>query len=139
MVPTGIYMFIKLFEDHTELLDFFEKFRKLRSRDAQAESLELAEHATIVMNTLDEGIKALEDMDYFFSFLHQIGESHTKIPGFKAEFFMKIKNPFLDAVKMTLGDAYTDNMENIYRITIDFIISTLMNGFNRVSLTTSKY
>ena len=39
------------------------------------------------MNSLDEGIKALEDMDYFFSLLHQIGGAHTRVPGFKKEFF----------------------------------------------------
>ena len=77
----------RLFEDHAELINFFEKFRRLRSRDQQAESLELAEHASIVMNSLDEGIKALEDMDYFFSLLHQIGGAHTRVPGFKKEFF----------------------------------------------------
>ncbi|KAF0301078.1 Neuroglobin [Amphibalanus amphitrite] len=133
MEPTGIYMFVKLFEDHAELINFFEKFRQLRSRDAQAESLELAEHASIVMNSLDEGIKALEDMDYFFSLLHQIGGAHTRVPGFKKEFFWKIKNPFLEAVKATLGDAYTSNMDNIYRLTIDFIISTVIEGFDRAA------
>ncbi|XP_037081167.1 neuroglobin-like [Pollicipes pollicipes] len=131
MEPTGVYMFVKLFEDHAELINFFEKFRELRNRDAQAESLELAEHASIVMNSLDEGIKALEDMDYFFTLLHQIGGAHTKVPGFKKEFFWKIKNPFLEAVKVTLGDAYTDNMDNIYKLTIDFVISTVVEGFDR--------
>ena len=46
-----------------------------------------------------------------------------------AMLFQKIKNPFLEAVKATLGDAYTNNMDNIYRLTIDFVISTVIEGF----------
>lgn len=49
--------------------------------------MELAEHATKVMNTLDEGIKQLDNVDTFFQFLTQIGASHKKVPGFKSEYF----------------------------------------------------
>lgn len=44
--------------------------------------------------------------------------------------FQKIEKPFLEAVKMTLGDRYTDNVENIYKITIKLIIETLEKGYN---------
>ena len=47
--------------------------------------------------------------------------------------FQKIKNPFLEAVKATLGDKYTNNMDNIYRLTIDFVISTVIEGFDRAA------
>lgn len=77
----------RLFENHSELLALFTKFTSLRTRDEQAESLELAEHATIVMNSIDEGIKAMDNVDFFFDLLHQIGASHRKIPGFKKEYF----------------------------------------------------
>lgn len=39
------------------------------------------------METLDEGIRGLDDLDSFFEYLHQVGASHTRIPGFKAEYF----------------------------------------------------
>lgn len=39
------------------------------------------------METLDEGIRGLDDLDSFFDYLHQVGASHTRIPGFKAEYF----------------------------------------------------
>jgi len=35
----------------------------------------------------------------------------------------------LDAVKTTLGDRYTDNVDVIYQTTIKFIIATLEEGF----------
>ncbi|KAK8402052.1 hypothetical protein O3P69_001263 [Scylla paramamosain] len=119
----------KLFENHSELITLFTKFRQLRRRDEQAESLELAEHATMVMNSIDEGIKAMDNVDFFFGLLHQIGASHRKIPGFKKEYFWKIEHPFLEAVRLTLGDRYTDNMDNIYRITIKFLIETVVRGY----------
>ncbi|XP_069190457.1 neuroglobin [Procambarus clarkii] len=127
--PTGVYMFVKLFETNAELIGLFTKFNKLRTRDEQAESLELAEHATVVMNSIDEGIKAMDNVDFFFDLLYQIGASHHKIPGFKKEYFWKIEHPFLEAVRLTLGDRYTDNMDNIYRITIKFLLETVVKGY----------
>lgn len=82
----------RLFEEHSDLLDMFEKFRKLKTREEQASSLELAEHAVTVMNTLDEGIKGLDNLDAFFEYLHQVGASHRRIPGFKVEYFWVSKN-----------------------------------------------
>jgi hypothetical protein len=41
----------------------------------------------------------------------------------------KIEKPFLAAVSQTLGDRYTDNVEGIYKITIKFIIETLVEGY----------
>ncbi|XP_075232948.1 neuroglobin-like [Lycorma delicatula] len=129
MEQTGVYMFIKLFEEHEELLNLFTKFRELKTRDEQANSMELQEHANKVMTTLDEGIKELDDLDNFFHYLTNVGASHKKIPGFKSEYFWKIEQPFLEAVKMTLGDRYTENVENIYKVTIKLIIETLEKGF----------
>ncbi|XP_060532078.1 neuroglobin-like [Cylas formicarius] len=136
MESTGVCMFLKLFEDHAELINLFEKFKQLRTKEEQANSLELAEHATTVMNTLDEGIKGLDNLDAFFEYLHQVGASHRRIPEFKVEYFWKIEKPFLEAVETTLGDRYTENVENIYKITIKFIIETLIKGYNNANATT---
>ena len=65
----------------------FAKFQKLKTRDEQASSEELAEHAVSVMSTLDEGIRSIDNMDNFHLFLTQIGQSHCKIEGFQKEFF----------------------------------------------------
>ncbi|KAK8748184.1 hypothetical protein OTU49_016356, partial [Cherax quadricarinatus] len=120
-----------LFENNAELINLFTKFKQLRTRDEQAESLELAEHAKTVMNSIDEGIKSMDNVDYFFDILHQIGASHHKIPGFKKEYFWKIEVPFLEAVRLTLDDRYTDNMDNIYRITIKFLLETVVEGYEK--------
>jgi hypothetical protein len=77
----------RLFEEHQELLQLFTKFGELKTRDAQANSMELAEHANKVMTTLDEGIKELDDLDNFFQYLTQVGATHKTIPGFDPEYF----------------------------------------------------
>lgn len=43
----------------------------------------------------------------------------------------KIEKPFLAAVSTTLGDRYTENVEGIYKITIKFVIETLVEGFEK--------
>lgn len=71
----------RLFEEHKELLALFDKFSELKTREAQTQSTELAEHANKVMETLDEGIRSLDELDVFFQYLHNIGASHRRIPG----------------------------------------------------------
>ncbi|KAL7291733.1 hypothetical protein TKK_0014520 [Trichogramma kaykai] len=73
--------------ENEELLKMFDKLKHLKTREEQFDSPELAEHAQKVMNTLDEGIQGLDDLDVFLDFLHQIGASHSKIPGFQSDFF----------------------------------------------------
>lgn len=110
-------------------MNMFAKFKELKTKEEQATSEELAEHANKVMTTLDEGIRGLDDLDTFFEFIHQVGASHRRIPGFKQEYFWRIEEPFLSAVENTLGDRYTQNVEGIYKLTIKFIIETLVTGF----------
>ncbi len=34
---------------------------------------------------------------------------------------------------MTLGDRYTENIENIYKVSINLVIETLIDGFEKAS------
>jgi hypothetical protein len=54
---------------------------------------------------------------------------HPSMIPFSAFFPQRIEKPFLDAVKTTLGDRYTDNVDVIYQTTIKFILDTLAEGF----------
>lgn len=40
-----------------------------------------------------------------------------------------MEQPFLDAIKLTLGDAYTESIEEIYKLAIKFILQSLKDGF----------
>ncbi|XP_022647711.1 neuroglobin-like [Varroa jacobsoni] len=130
MEPTGVEMFVRLFKQNEELLELFTSFQALKTEDEQRESMELGQHASLVMTTLDEGINSLDNLDYFFDYLHNAGGLHYKIKGFKKDYFWLIEKPFLEAVKLTLGDRYTDNIENIYKTTIHFILETLIEGYD---------
>ncbi|KAG8187735.1 hypothetical protein JTE90_015605 [Oedothorax gibbosus] len=129
MDTTGVSMFVKLFEENKELLLLFENFKHLESREDQESSEELKEHAEKVLGAVDEAIDSLEHVDTCIDFLRGVGKRHTKIPGFKSEYFWRMEAPFLAAVKETLDDRYTENMESIYKTTIHFIIQTLVDGF----------
>jgi hypothetical protein len=65
----------------------FSKFKEMKTKEEQASSEELAEHANKVMETLDEGIRSLDELDVFFQYLHDVGASHTRFPGFSADLF----------------------------------------------------
>ena len=41
-----------------------------------------------------------------------------------------IEEPFITAVKQTLGDKFNPNIERIYRRATRFILTTLIGGFN---------
>lgn len=82
-----VFIYFRLFEEHKELLSLFTKFHQLTTRDEQANSEELAEHASSVMSTLDESIRSLDNVDTFLLYLHQVGQSHYKIEGFQKEYF----------------------------------------------------
>lgn len=65
----------------------FTKFKELKTKEEQSTSEELAAHANKVMETIDEGIRSLDELDVFFQYLHDVGASHTRIPGFTSEYF----------------------------------------------------
>lgn len=77
----------RLFEENEDILELFEKFKHLKSREEQETSEELQEHATTVMTTLDDSIMSLEQVDYCIDHLKIVGRNHTKIKGFKSEYF----------------------------------------------------
>jgi hypothetical protein len=86
----------RLFEENEELLSLFTNFGDVRTREQQQESLELAEHATKVMGTLDESIRALDTLDALLAYLEAVGASHRKIPGFQRDYF-RVRIPIIDS------------------------------------------
>ena len=80
-------LFCRLFETQPEIHDIFENFRHLKTAEEQKNSVELEEHATMVMSTIDEAINIMNDADAFLSLVTRIGASHTRIKGFKVEYF----------------------------------------------------
>ncbi|CAL1526185.1 unnamed protein product [Lymnaea stagnalis] len=128
MEDTGIEMFVRLFKTSPPLQAMFQSFKDIKSDDELRGNEALENHATLVMNTLDDAITHIDNYDYVKELLSKTGVSHTKFDHFKPDYFLAIKEPFLEAVRVTLGDRYTDNMQNIYTIAITFILQTLKEG-----------
>lgn len=105
----------------------FKVFEEFDDLEEMRESQQLENHASLVMYTIDEAIASIEDVDFVVELLRKIGRTHT-MANFNSELFWKIEQPFLQAVKETLEDRYTKNMEEIYKITFRFIVETLIGG-----------
>ncbi|VDI74170.1 Hypothetical predicted protein [Mytilus galloprovincialis] len=125
---TGVEMFIRMFRTSSDSKGIFKKFKDLKSDDELRVSETLEQHATAVMNIIDDAIMNIENVDYVFELLNSNGRRHSSYEGFSPPFFWFIEKPFLDAVKITLSDRYTDNMDGIYKITIKFILENLTKG-----------
>lgn len=113
----------RLFEENAELLNMFTKFRDMKTKEQQSSSMELAEHAKTVMSTLDEGIKSLDDMDAFLTYLHEVGASHTKIPGFNRQYFW-VRPKKRRKLPLISCNIHTRQMTQ-YKYTIVFHLSTI--------------
>ncbi|VDN37712.1 unnamed protein product [Gongylonema pulchrum] len=51
--------------------------------------------------------------------LEQTAQDHARKKFFKPEMFWAMEEPFLYAVKLILGERYTDNMDVIYKTVIN--------------------
>ncbi|XP_046381362.2 neuroglobin-like [Haliotis rufescens] len=129
MEQTGVEMFIRLFKTNAELKALFTSFKFLEAEDDLRENEALEHHATLVMTTLDDAFSRIDNYSYVTEVLLKTGESHRRFRGFRSEIFWTMRSPFLEAVKITLGDRYTENMETIYKIAITFILQALTDGF----------
>ena len=47
--------------------------------------------------------------------------------------FQNMEQPFLEAIRIILGDRYSDQMDVIYQLSIKFILNNLQKGFQAAS------
>ncbi|KAL8613617.1 hypothetical protein ACOMHN_022036 [Nucella lapillus] len=128
MEDTGVEMFVRLFKYNQDLKGMFTRFEHLKTEDELRTNEALENHATLVMMTLDDVITHIDNFDYVDELLRKTAATHTRLKGFSSELFWKIQDPFLGAVKITLGDRYTENMEAIYKVALTFVLQTMMEG-----------
>ncbi|XP_074662421.1 neuroglobin-like [Tubulanus polymorphus] len=132
MQITGIEMFIRIFEKDSNLKSLFHGFRDIDNsylRDNEA----LEGHAGLVMTVVDDAIQNINNVDYVLDLLSRTGGSHTRFEGFDVNFFYKLEEPFIGAVKMTLEERFNPNIESIYVKIIKFIIDKLVKSFQNKS------
>ncbi|KAK0050762.1 neuroglobin, partial [Biomphalaria pfeifferi] len=117
-----------LFRSNSELQAMFKGFKDIKTDSELRSNEALENHATLVMTTLDDAITHIDNYEYVKDLLYRTSSTHTKFTGFQPAYFMHVKEPFLEAVRVTLGDRYTDNMQNIYTIAITYVLQTLKEG-----------
>ncbi|KAK3586264.1 hypothetical protein CHS0354_004667 [Potamilus streckersoni] len=133
---TGVEMFVRMFRNNDDLRLLFTKFRNLKTVDELRldENVEL--HGKTVMDVIDEVISNIENVDYVLELMKNTGRIHRRFAGFTASYFWHIEKPFLEAVKITLGDRYSDNMDVIYKIFISFLLKHLEQGMTETNCVT---
>ncbi|KAK3093411.1 hypothetical protein FSP39_015263 [Pinctada imbricata] len=134
---TGLNMFVRMFEIHEDIRTYFNITGKKAFVDIRQND-KFMDHVILVMHTLDEAITGLGEVDYVQEMLRGVGRSHKQLQNFHFLIFERIEEPFIFAVKETLGDRFSANMDNIYRKTIKFIVKELAMGFNEPSLCRSS-
>lgn len=98
----------------------------------------------------------MEEPEILTAILLETGAYHKKIPGFRPEMFrvslhlydeyrfteannksiimntfQYAEEPFLNALQTTLDERYTPQMDVIYRVIAQYIIQTLIDGYNK--------
>ncbi|XP_046558110.1 non-symbiotic hemoglobin 1-like [Haliotis rubra] len=129
MDETGITMFMSLFEQNESVKNFFSTINKDVTLTELRESGLLESHVRGVMLTIDEAMMSLDEPDFVIDMLMHVGKTHLRFNKFDPEIFWLIREPFLMAVKETLGDRYSAHMADIYHKAICFILTTLISGF----------
>ncbi|KAK0410295.1 hypothetical protein QR680_005049 [Steinernema hermaphroditum] len=123
---TGATMFVQLLQSNEQFYEVFNfSHVRMASKEEQMQDERITKHAETVMKMLDVVISNVKDADYMFQLLQKSGTEHAHRPRFSPEFFWKIEAPFLYAVKEILQDRYTENMDQIYRVIIKIVLSTL--------------
>ncbi|KHN82250.1 hypothetical protein Tcan_03535 [Toxocara canis] len=117
---------IWMLSEHTEYFNMFA-FRSVATctKEEQLQDETLRSHGEAVMKLIGEAICGIEDGDKFFSILNENGRRHAYKNYFRPEMFWRMEQPFLFAVKLILGDRYTENMDQIYRVVIHLMIEKM--------------
>lgn len=127
MDDTGVEMFIRYFKGEATSRQLFSKFNKMTA-DQLRVSEDLEQHAGKVMAVFDECVQNIEDVDETARILGRATGPHKHLIGFHSGMYLDFLQPFLEAMKITLGDRYTDNMDRIYKITIRYFLDTIIKS-----------
>lgn len=74
-------------------------------------------------------MSSIDNVDELLRELETIGRQHRKHKDVKREQFDAMRKALLTALSYTLGDAYTDNMERIYGKWTEFVVASILRGF----------
>lgn len=87
------HIYFRMFRTNTDSKCIFKKFKELKSDDELRVSETLEQHATGVMNVIDDTIMNIENVDYVFELLNSTGRKHITYEGFSQPFFWVSTDP----------------------------------------------
>ncbi|EJW79725.1 hypothetical protein WUBG_09366 [Wuchereria bancrofti] len=118
VTTAGIEMFLKMLTENPEYYEFFN-FRNIANttKEKQASDERLSAHGAAVMKFIGKAISQIENADAFFMLLENNGKQHAHRGAFRPEMFW--------AIKLILGERYTDNMDAIYKTVIQLILQRM--------------
>ncbi|CAK9290644.1 unnamed protein product [Gordionus sp. m RMFG-2023] len=125
MDETGLIFITKFLE----MYPHYTKFFKVRDGLPVPEHLQSQLAAENFMYAMDRCIEYLYDPKHFFIFVKNVGEFHTGIKNFKAEYLLDFSHPFFYAIKEVLGERYTPHIEDIYIRIVNYIVYKLIEAY----------
>ncbi|XP_055335102.1 globin-3-like [Paramacrobiotus metropolitanus] len=125
---TGKEMMIKLIADNDDLKQYFPKFKD-KTGDQLRSSEDFETLAVQHMTPYDQAILDVDNVDALISNLQAVGKGHKQLANFQEEYFTRIEKCLLFALQQTLGDAFTDNMDRIYKQWLSWTTTQIQGGF----------
>ena len=107
-----------------------------------------SEHGSKVISRVNEVLHNLDQLNLCVSLIKQTGAYHRRFQGFKPQFFQvntqpppnhvflecsplkHFYEPFLGMVKTCLGKKYDPQTQYVFKAVANFLIQTLMDGYN---------
>lgn len=77
----------------------------------------------------DQAIQDSDNVDQLIKNLQGVGRKHKKLPNFQEDYFARMEKCLIFALQSVLGDAYTENMDRIYKQWISWTTETMREGF----------
>nr|5ZIQ_A Chain A, Globin protein [Ramazzottius varieornatus]5ZIQ_B Chain B, Globin protein [Ramazzottius varieornatus]5ZIQ_C Chain C, Globin protein [Ramazzottius varieornatus]5ZIQ_D Chain D, Globin protein [Ramazzottius varieornatus]5ZM9_D Chain D, Globin Protein [Ramazzottius varieornatus] len=124
----GKEMLLKLFIEHPDMKDLFPKF-KAKTPDQLRNDESFEEAALAHITPYDQAVQDSDNVDILLTNLKRVGRQHKTVPGFQESYFERMEKCLVFALQTTLADAYTENMERIYKIWISWTTEKIREGF----------
>eukprot|EP00090_Calanus_glacialis_P013542 TRINITY_DN22211_c0_g1_i1.p1 TRINITY_DN22211_c0_g1~~TRINITY_DN22211_c0_g1_i1.p1 ORF type:complete len:206 (-),score=40.26 TRINITY_DN22211_c0_g1_i1:45-662(-) len=132
MQAQGVTLFVEIFKSNNEVIHAFPLLNpNLKGNDAkEAMNEAFREHGIKVMSRVNEVLHNLDQLNLCVSLIKQTGAYHRRFQGFKPQYFKNFYEPFIGMAKTSLGKKYTPQTEAVYKAIANFLIQTLIDGYN---------
>lgn len=125
----GVEMMVHFLNCDEEVRQAFPKFRQL-DKDQMRANEDFQTFSENVMQEWNNFMESLDDVDGLLRLIASNAKRHKKYnSGIQPQHFELMRRSLLVALRYTLGDAYTDNMERIYDKWTSFITTTSVKEF----------